>query len=493
MLQYLLNTTAIWLISLILFDVFLRRENYHNYNRFYLLLTFLLGALLPLWQWQDSSRLYSEALQRPLQQIITTKQSIVSAATQVNNVTWQQFFLIIYLIGAVTALSILIMDVIKLLKFYRNGGKSMQDGWTIIETNKGHAPFSFISTLFVGSISQYDADEWNMILVHEKQHTALFHFIDLLLMQAAHIIFWFHPLVYAYNKRLLLVHEYQADNSCAQQPQKYGTFLVEQALLTAAPALSHSLNRSPIKKRILMLTRKSSVLAKSKMVVFIPLALVCIICFTRSGFPQAFIRNGNIVTYKGNTFELSKPHTDTQIITDPRTGREFTKYITLDPAPIKMNGQLILREVDKYPYFKGDDKNLRAYLLKNLKNELSKLDDGTYRLDISSVLIGENGAIVYFDGPDIYNYLSNDEIEKKRLDGSLKPPSDNSDISKTIRQEVFVKSGKLMDAATLYIPAELNGRKVVTWIMDGNKFWNPFKIKDHKLYDRNSSNEYVPL
>jgi hypothetical protein len=44
MLQYLLNATAIWLISLVLFDLFLRRESYHGYNRFYLLFTTLVGS-----------------------------------------------------------------------------------------------------------------------------------------------------------------------------------------------------------------------------------------------------------------------------------------------------------------------------------------------------------------------------------------------------------------------------------------------------------------
>ena len=67
MLQYLLNATAIWLISLVRFDIFLRRESYHGYNRFYLLLTFLLGALLPLWQWQDDGAIYNAALQRPVE------------------------------------------------------------------------------------------------------------------------------------------------------------------------------------------------------------------------------------------------------------------------------------------------------------------------------------------------------------------------------------------------------------------------------------------
>ena len=286
MLQYLLNTTAIWLVSLVMFDVFLQRESYHNYNRFYLLFTFLLGVFLPLLKWQDNREIYTSALGKPLQQVITLKQNIVTSTTPTTtSVSWQQWLTIIYLAGVFIALCLLAIEIIKLSTAY-TAKRSQQDGWTIIETGKEHAPFSFLNTLFVCSIDQYNDEEWNMIVVHEKRHTSLFHVADLVLMQLARVIFWFHPLVYLYDKRLLLVHEYQADNASTQQPQLYGRFLVEQAILQSAPALSHSFNRSPIKNRILMLTRRSSAAARTKMLVFIPLLMVCILCFSKNIFSQ---------------------------------------------------------------------------------------------------------------------------------------------------------------------------------------------------------------
>ncbi len=45
--QYLLETSAVWLVSLAVFDFFLQKENYHGYNRFYLLFTLLLGVARP--------------------------------------------------------------------------------------------------------------------------------------------------------------------------------------------------------------------------------------------------------------------------------------------------------------------------------------------------------------------------------------------------------------------------------------------------------------
>ncbi len=283
MLQYLINATAIWLMSLVLFEIFLRKESFHNYNRFYLLFTFLLGALLPLWQWQDFSRVYTKTLEKPLEQVITAKQNIIVATTLTTSaINWQQWLMVIYMAGILVTFTLLIIDILKMVKLYRKGSKSTQGDWTMVETGKEHAPFSFRHLLFIASRNQYSDAEWEMILVHEKRHTSLLHIIDLFLMQVSRIIFWFHPLVYIYNKRLLLVHEYQADNAAAQQPKVYGTFLVQQALLLTSPIIAHSFNRSPIKNRIVMLTRRSSNTAKIKMIVFIPLLLVCILCFTKN-------------------------------------------------------------------------------------------------------------------------------------------------------------------------------------------------------------------
>ena len=114
MLQYLVNTTAIWLISLLMFDLFLRKETYHNYNRGYLLVTFLLGSLLPIWQWQGDTSLAEGAIQLPVERIIAAKQNIVAAATPASDIDWTLWIAVIYGTGAFVALSLLLLDIIKM-------------------------------------------------------------------------------------------------------------------------------------------------------------------------------------------------------------------------------------------------------------------------------------------------------------------------------------------------------------------------------------------
>ena len=407
MLQYLLNASAIWLISLVSYDIFLRRESYHSYNRFYLLSTFLLGALLPIWQWQDSAIITKGSFHVPIEKVMAAKQTAIAASTPTGNFDWTFWLGVIYAAGMLAAIVLLCIDITKMTVFYHNGRKSKQDGWTVIETGREHAPFSFGNILFVRTRQQYSADDWSIVSVHERRHKTLLHIADLLLMQVGRIIFWFHPLAYIYNKPLLLVHEYQADSIASDQPKQYGSFLIEQSLLSPAPNFSHSFNRSPIKKRILMLTRRSNFAAKSKMLVYLPLVLVCVFCFSKNIFSQKPIKQGNLLKYNGNTIEFAPPKPTTRdTCTDPKTGAiiSINTHNWADP-PIKLNGNDIYESVGdneiSKPKIKSNDKSLADYLIRNLNSEFEQLADGKYNMIIGNVVINSQGKVVYYENKGI--------------------------------------------------------------------------------------------
>ncbi len=521
MLQHLLNASAIWLISLVLFDVFLRRESYHSYNRFYLLFTFLLGAVLPLLQFNKVETLYGERFSQPLQQVIKVKQTIVTASAPVTkSISTEQWLMTIYMLGVLVVLTTLLLDIIKVARYYRNGTKTQTEGWTVVCTGKDHAPFSMLSILFVSSREQYSATEWNMILVHEKRHSTLFHFADLLLLQTGKILLWFHPLVYIYNNRMLLVHEYQADNASVEKPQVYGTFLVEQAMLQTAPIITHSLNRSPIKKRILMLNRKSNRAARTKMLVFVPLAMVCVVCFTKNSISKEAGKKGNKVTYRGNTIELSKPLADTMKKEDVGNNFAIQQVILKAPKPIKINGENIPQNVDKGPEFKGSEGNVRNYIIKNTKEELSSLEDGMYIIDISNILIDEKGDVAYFTYGDVKRSRTGEEvinINPANVEVLGKP---DPEITVTItsgpkagttaqlyrntgekylgaippesQDAIHKKVNQLMHDAPKFTPATKDGKKVTATYQCPN-FWNNFKVEQHRLYELTGTDTWVEV
>jgi len=476
MIQYLLNLTAIWLLSLIVYDLFLKKEVYHSYNRAYLLVTFLTGIFLPMWQWADNSVIYSSNYGKQVIKAVSIKQDIIASATPENSLTIENYLWIAYIIGVVVGIVLLTIEIFKLLRLYRSGNRSKEGDWVLIETAKGHAPFSIFNYLFVDSKEQYDDAQWHIILTHEAYHRNSLHFIDQLLIQIGKIMFWFNPLVYAYHNRLLLVHEYQADKISAEQPQQYGQFLIEQAMLHTAPTLSYSFNRSPIKKRIIMLTKRSSTWASGKKIVAVPLIILCILCFTNNVFSDDRKRVGNVVTYKGNKITI-ETLIDSEIVVESKTGEK--SYVVTKMEKVSLfNGRKVYIENSEnstadYPITKYGEEYLQKYLTDKLRNEINKLDEGTYKVAVFQIVVDENGKVVYYEneglrrdanfGPDVITYdnpADKNKEEKLVKDGTYKKAVYLKKIDPKLKKRIESKVNVAMDIAPILKPFIVNGKKV---------------------------------
>ena len=478
MAQYLLNVTAIWLLSLLIFDLLLKKESYHSYNRLYLVTTLLCGIFLPLIHWQDPTVIYGQ--NNTVQKVVETKARIADNASISHiHISWQHALLYLYITGAALSLLFFIAELVKLITLYKKGRKSTEGAWTIIETAGDHAPFSIFNFTFVASKAQYTPEQWNIVLTHEQLHSMAFHFVDLLLIQIVRIFFWFHPLVYIYQRRLLMLHEYQADRVSAVQPRLYGQFLVEQAMLSKAPAVSHSFSFSPVRSRIGMLSKKSSAIAKGKLLLAIPLTLVCLLLFTQNSFSAKFSRDGNIVKYRDNVIELSPQlPADTVTVMDPSTGKQQMLVTSLSPHPIKLNGKKIYTSDDLYAQnkmgspvtntssFTAD--GLREYLLSRLSGDFSKLEDGYYMLSVDNVVVNENGSIVYYE----YGSL--------RGTSNSYPPKPHAEVDKATSEAIGRRVDELLNEAPKHEPAYYKGDAVPS-LVNGVVSRNPFQIKNHKL------------
>ncbi len=410
MLHYLINCSAIWLMSLFCFDVFLRRSILHSYNRIYLIGTLLAGMFIPLFSFVQKANFSQQTKEvYGLEKTFAIKSNIVSAA-QINSsqsINWEIWVWAIYLLGVLFTFSLLLADIIKTFRLYWHGSKTTIEGLWLVETKQNHSPFSFFGFIFMCNSKTYSDEQLTMILAHEKRHNTLWHGLDLLLMQLCKIAFWFQPLIYLYLQRLRMVHEYQADKAVAKPLAEYGNFLLEQNTFTPTPQMAHSFFYSPLKNRILMLTRKSSTWSKSKSLLIIPVVGIAIMCFSKDAFSdnkQAI--DGNKVTYKGNTFELYAPPGDTVYIENPMTGKMEMKVMKIEPAPIKMNNIQLLTadDVEEIPVLKGTpDNRLMAGASGQNRALLEKLEDGEYRISVRQLVVGKEGEILYFKWDGIEN------------------------------------------------------------------------------------------
>ncbi len=479
MLQYIINSTAIWLTGFIVYDLFFRREPYHSYNRFYLLCIILSGAILPLWQWDYDSVIYTEFSQPIIEQTVIVRESIVSNATTNLTLSWREWLQIIYIAGLAISALILFKDLFAILKLYHKGDKSKDGTWTIVETGANMSPFSAFRVVFISAKEDYTKEELAMVLAHEEQHGHLLHFMDVLIIRLFQILFWFNPMIYLLEKRLLLVHEYQADKAVENNPSEYGRFLVEQSVLNAAPVLAHSFIRSPLKKRILMLTKKTTTLARGKQILIAPFLVLAFLLFTQhviSGeLPDG---TGDKYSYKGNIITYSQEGaTDTFEVVDPVSGEHKIILTKRGPYPILFNNEKIydIEELNKPKSPSGytfkaatNPALLQEYLLTNLDREISKLKDGEYVLNIYHVIVDKEGRIVFF------RFRGVEEMITQRDGFKAVNP-----IDENLNERFAKKVAMLLSNAPAHRPAWYNGKPANSLVESGGLA--PFIVKDGKL------------
>lgn len=494
MLQYLINTTAIWLMSLLIFDIFLRKENYHGYNRIYLTGTLLLGIFLPLLSWKTkiitttfTPHLYNSNVPVTFASPINTVGSRTITASSPSPLSWITIIIGLYALGVLFKLSQLAAELLKLRNYYNKGNKHQHGGWTIIETGKTHGPFSFLNCLYVSNVTQYDAQQFEIIVQHETEHRRLRHFADLLLIEFSSIIFWFHPLVHLYNKRLLMVHEYQADKIVGNDITYYQQLLVETSLLYSGGLLTHSFNRSPIKGRIYMLSRRFEKGNRLKLLFALPLFVCSLLFFTEckkvvkpntsaskdwaaAFMDTSFIHHTHMVTFKGNVFEIPypvrKPMPPILRVLKQQTERTTGKHVdvnidtmkvTSSYPPVKMNGERIYCYVSGVaPQFPTEDGSLNKYIFRNCLKEMGALNDGEYMISISDVIVDKSGKIVYYSTPVL---------------------SDEGPQPAGVQAAIVAKTMDLLDHAPLCKPATKDGKYVLATLPD--RFDCDVKVKNH--------------
>ena len=262
MLSYLLETTLCWAGFFALYSWLLRNTTFFQLNRWYLLGTLLLGAvvpLVPLPEWSPEPApiaYYLSPIKAGVQQVEIQVQALPSR----EGLPWLQIVVGLYLAGLSFTLFRLGYGLRKIWLLYRRSEKVVRPGYTLVLTPEAHLPFSFFRLMFWSKRAELDESEERSIQQHERAHIEGWHSLDVLLTELLCAVFWCSPLVYFYRRSLRQVHEYLADRAVLQavRPRVYGRFLLRQAQHDLQLAFAHHLLQSPLKKRIDMMTRRQS-------------------------------------------------------------------------------------------------------------------------------------------------------------------------------------------------------------------------------------------
>lgn len=143
---------------------------------------------------------------------------------------WSQLILYIYMVGVLVMLVRFVTQIFGLIRILNKPKQKDPEGFYHIQLKERLSPFSFFYYIAY-HLSSYQPEELKFIIEHEKIHGRQHHSIDVLLNQLLLILFWFNPLAWLYQKRILENLEFIADsevsNSSAHQQRNYELTLLK--------------------------------------------------------------------------------------------------------------------------------------------------------------------------------------------------------------------------------------------------------------------------
>ena len=303
MFQYLLQVIIFQLAFLLVYELFLKKETFFTANRWYLLVTPVIAMLLPFLHIPYFADLFpqevvpvaNQNLMMPEVLIETTQPGLAQTSTaripvgRSLNINW---WLLAYVLGITISLALFFKRWRILGKLFQFKTETKKD-FKIIEIPNSKMAFTFLRTIFLGS--EISAEDREQILEHELIHVSQKHSLDLVFFEILKVVFWFNPLVYIFQNRIALLHEFIADEEVVKRTSKkqYFNQLLNSAFETQNLSFTNQFfDKSLIKKRIVMLQkRKSGQLSKLKFLLLIPAIAMMLVYVSCSNEERSDVEN----------------------------------------------------------------------------------------------------------------------------------------------------------------------------------------------------------
>lgn len=260
--RYAIEANFVLLFFLLVESFLLKNEKLFSVRRFFLLGGILLAMTTPVLKqliiWPIDDLKFSVTLP-----VITVGQDVEHEYSSTYKLI--EYF---YFVG-VAVFSINLLK--QLAQLFKAMSKPHQQ-WNelrVYESKDQHHVFSFFWFVSMDNSKQFNAWEREKILQHELVHAQRWHSLDILLISFVQILFWFNPLLYFYKKKLIQLHEFEADARSVESEEidKYCSLLAKVALQSTGFTLANHFVQPFTINRILMMKSTSKKMHPWKMIV----------------------------------------------------------------------------------------------------------------------------------------------------------------------------------------------------------------------------------
>ena len=281
---YILEWALCLSAFLLLYKMCFSGSTFHRFNRFFLLGSVVVSALLPLAHITASEQMepIAEVCRLNTEQF-ETAQTLVTEVREQPTVG-QRFFVFLtlaYVIYMAIQVTNWLRSVVKMLLFLRGKRISRVGHWIrLVVHNEEYGPFSWMNYIVISDKERGFGRRASML--HELSHIKLLHPLDLVFILLCTLV---NPVCWLVMKEIKVVHEYEADDEVINhyhiRSRDYQRLLVIRTVGAEAYALACSFNLN-IKKRIIMMKKKQSTWWRlTWMAVTFPLVGVALTAFSK--------------------------------------------------------------------------------------------------------------------------------------------------------------------------------------------------------------------
>ena len=245
---------------LLLYKMCFSGSTFHRFNRFFLLASVVVSALLPLVHITANEQMepIAEVCRLNTEQLETVQMQVTEVREQPT--VGQRIFVfmtladIIYMAIQVTGW---LRSCVKMLLFLRGKRTRRVGRWIRLVThNDEYGPFSWMNYIVISDKER--GFDRRASMHHELSHIKLLHPLDLVFILLCTLV---NPVCWLVMKEIKVVHEYEADDEVINhyhiRSRDYQRLLVMRTVGAEAYALACSFNLN-IKKRIIMMKKKQS-------------------------------------------------------------------------------------------------------------------------------------------------------------------------------------------------------------------------------------------
>jgi bla regulator protein blaR1 len=267
MMEYIIKVILCSGLFLTVYLLQLQNENMYRFNRIYLLVTAVLSLIIPCIVISHTVEYVSmpvAAIPAVTDETAAGRYIMSYAAAPAANY-WLLPALFVY---GLVSLLLLIRFVINLASIVRSTAiheRVRHNNAVIVLINSVSQPYSFLRFIFINKDQWHSGGMEPQVLQHECTHVRQLHTVDILFTELLLVCCWINPFFFLYRKYIRLNHEYLADEgvlSHFSDTAAYQYLLVQHAQQQPASALASPFNYLTVKKRIIMMTAKTTAFKK---------------------------------------------------------------------------------------------------------------------------------------------------------------------------------------------------------------------------------------